>query len=70
MACSGYLVDRDGFRLLIDPGYATLPRLLEVVGAVRAIYRGFGQLDRYLEELNRVAPGETPWSGQVVTYGG
>jgi ribonuclease BN (tRNA processing enzyme) len=28
-ACSGYLVEHDGFRLLIDPGYATLPRLLE-----------------------------------------
>lgn len=27
-ACSGYLVEHDGFRLLIDPGYATLPRLL------------------------------------------
>lgn len=28
-ACSGYLLDHDGFRLLVDPGYATLPRLLE-----------------------------------------
>lgn len=28
-ACSGYLVEYDGFRVLIDPGYATLPRLLE-----------------------------------------
>jgi ribonuclease BN (tRNA processing enzyme) len=27
-ACSGYLVEQDGFRLLVDPGYATLPRLL------------------------------------------
>jgi ribonuclease BN (tRNA processing enzyme) len=32
-ACSGYVVEQDGFRLLIDPGYATLPRLLEVIGA-------------------------------------
>ena len=32
-ACSGYLVEHDDFRLLIDPGYATLPRLLEVTGA-------------------------------------
>jgi ribonuclease BN (tRNA processing enzyme) len=30
-ACSGYLVDHGGFRLLVDPGYATLPRLLEIV---------------------------------------
>jgi ribonuclease BN (tRNA processing enzyme) len=27
-ACSGYLVEHDGFRLVLDPGYATLPRLL------------------------------------------
>jgi ribonuclease BN (tRNA processing enzyme) len=32
-ACSGYLVEHDGFRLLVDPGYATLPCLLEVIGA-------------------------------------
>jgi ribonuclease BN (tRNA processing enzyme) len=32
-ACSGYLVERDGFRLLVDPGYATLPRLLALTGA-------------------------------------
>jgi len=32
-ACSGYLVEHDDFRLLIDPGYATLPRLLQVTGA-------------------------------------
>lgn len=28
-ACSGYLVEAAGFRLLIDPGHAVLPRLLE-----------------------------------------
>jgi ribonuclease BN (tRNA processing enzyme) len=38
-ACSGYLVAHEGFRLLIDPGYATLPLLLgrtdaELVDAV------------------------------------
>lgn len=27
-ACSGFLVERDGFRLLIDAGYAVFPRLL------------------------------------------
>jgi len=32
-ACSGYLIEHDGFRLLVDPGYATLPRLLEIVSA-------------------------------------
>jgi len=32
-ACSGYLIEASGFRLLIDPGYATLPRLLTYVDA-------------------------------------
>lgn len=32
-ACSGYLFEQDGFRLLVDPGYATLPRLLAVADA-------------------------------------
>jgi ribonuclease BN (tRNA processing enzyme) len=32
-ACSGYLVEQDGFRLLVDPGYATLPRLLSLLDA-------------------------------------
>ncbi len=27
-ACGGYLVEQDGFRQLVDPGYATVPRLL------------------------------------------
>jgi ribonuclease BN (tRNA processing enzyme) len=32
-ACSGYLVEQEGFRLLLDPGYAILPRLLERIDA-------------------------------------
>lgn len=32
-ACSGYLVEHDGFRALLDPGYATLPRLLALMPA-------------------------------------
>jgi len=32
-ACSGYLVEHDGFRLLVDPGYAVLPRLLQLMPA-------------------------------------
>lgn len=31
--CSGYLVEQDGFRLLVDPGYATVPRLLGLLPA-------------------------------------
>ncbi len=30
-ACSGYLIEHAGYRLLVDPGYAVLPRLLEIV---------------------------------------
>lgn len=33
--CGGYLVVHEGYRLLIDPGYAVLPRLLSVLPAER-----------------------------------
>ncbi|HEY3004441.1 MAG TPA: MBL fold metallo-hydrolase [Kribbellaceae bacterium] len=38
-ACSGFLLEYDGFRVLLDLGYAALPRLLEVCpdGAVDAV---------------------------------
>ncbi len=32
-ACSGYLIEHDSFRLLVDPGYATVPRLLQHTAA-------------------------------------
>lgn len=32
-ACSGFLVEHDGFRHVLDLGYATVPRLLGLVGA-------------------------------------
>ncbi|SEG87288.1 Ribonuclease BN, tRNA processing enzyme [Nonomuraea solani] len=32
-ACSGYVVEEEGFRVFVDPGYATLPRLFELMGA-------------------------------------
>src|SRR5690242_16833002 len=32
-ACSGYLLEHDGFRVLIDPGYAVLPKLLTMMAA-------------------------------------
>lgn len=34
-ACGGYLLDHDGFTLLLDPGYAVVPRLLERLPADR-----------------------------------
>src|SRR5881409_1129783 len=52
-ACSGYLVEHDGFRLLVDPGFATLPRLLEVIGAddVDAVLISHGHPD-HCADLN------------------
>jgi ribonuclease BN (tRNA processing enzyme) len=34
-ACTGHLLEHDGFQLLVDLGYATLPRLLECTAAER-----------------------------------
>jgi ribonuclease BN (tRNA processing enzyme) len=52
-ACSGYLVEHDGFRLLIDPGYAMLPRLLQFVHAddVNAVLVSHGHPD-HCADLN------------------
>jgi ribonuclease BN (tRNA processing enzyme) len=35
LACAGHLVEHEGFRLVVDLGYATLPRLLEWTPAER-----------------------------------
>jgi ribonuclease BN (tRNA processing enzyme) len=32
-ACSGFYLEHDGFRVVLDLGYATLPRLLTVLGS-------------------------------------
>jgi hypothetical protein len=54
-ACSGYLVEHDGLRMLVDVGYAVVPRLLERVTA--------GQVDTVLishgpwEPAAQAAPG-------------
>lgn len=52
-ACSGYLVEYAGFRLLVDPGYATLPRLLAhvTVDAVDAVLISHGHPD-HCADLN------------------
>jgi ribonuclease BN (tRNA processing enzyme) len=46
-ACSGFLVEHDGFRLVVDLGYATVPRLLEKVaaGQVDAVFISHGHPD-------------------------
>ncbi|OIK28460.1 MBL fold metallo-hydrolase [Streptomyces malaysiense] len=43
-ACSGYLVEHAGFRLRIDPGHATLPRLPDR-GSVDAVLISHGHPD-------------------------
>jgi ribonuclease BN (tRNA processing enzyme) len=52
-ACSGYLVEYDGFRLLMDPGYAIVPRLLESTGAgeIDAVFVTHGHPD-HCADLN------------------
>src|SRR5215216_3108402 len=52
-ACSGYLVESEGFRLLVDPGYATVPRLLERTAADRvdAVFVTHGHPD-HCADLN------------------
>jgi ribonuclease BN (tRNA processing enzyme) len=52
-ACSGYLVQDEGFTLVIDPGYATLPRLLDHVTArdVDAVLISHGHPD-HCADLN------------------
>jgi ribonuclease BN (tRNA processing enzyme) len=52
-ACSGFLVEHDGFRLLVDAGYATLPRLLAHMpaGGVDAVYVSHGHPD-HCADLN------------------
>jgi len=52
-ACGGYLVEHDRFRLLVDPGYATVPRLLERVTAdqVDAVFVSHGHPD-HCADLN------------------
>jgi len=52
-ACSGYLVEHDGLRLLIDPGYSVLPQLLRHVAAeeVDAVLISHGHPD-HCSDLN------------------
>ena len=52
-ACSGFLVEHDGFRLLLDLGYATVPRLLTRVSAeeIDAVFISHGHPD-HCADLN------------------
>jgi Beta-lactamase superfamily domain len=52
-ACSGYLVEHDGFQLVVDIGYATVPRLLSWTAADRidAVFVSHGHPD-HCADLN------------------
>ena len=52
-ACSGYLIEHDGFHLVLDLGYATMPRLLEhlVAEDVDAVVVSHGHPD-HCADLN------------------
>jgi ribonuclease BN (tRNA processing enzyme) len=52
-ACGGYVVEHEGFHLLVDPGYATVPRLLYLVAAeqVDAVFVSHGHPD-HCADLN------------------
>lgn len=52
-ACGGYLLEHDGFTVLIDPGYAVLPRLLGLRPAadIDAVLISHGHLD-HCADLN------------------
>ena len=49
--CSGYLVEHDGFSLLVDPGYATFSVLLEhtTAAAIDAVYVTHGHPDHCVD---------------------
>lgn len=52
-ACSGYLIEHGDERLLVDPGYATLPRLLQIVPveSIDAVFISHGHPD-HVADLN------------------
>lgn len=52
-ACGGYLIEQDGARLLVDPGYAIVPRLLDIVpaAAIDAVLVSHGHPD-HVADLN------------------
>lgn len=66
--CSGYLIEHAGFRLLVDPGYATMPRLLAVATAdqVDAVFVSHGHPD-HCADLNPLLRARALGSGRPPT---
>lgn len=71
-ACSGFLVEHAGFRLVMDLGYATLPRLLSHGGAeqVDAVLISHGHPDHCvdLNPLLRARALQTPPAPHLPVY--
>jgi ribonuclease BN (tRNA processing enzyme) len=71
-ACSGFLVEYDGFRLVLDLGFATLPRLLALCpdGNVDAVVITHGHPDHCvdLQALLRVRYFQTPRPPTIPLY--
>jgi ribonuclease BN (tRNA processing enzyme) len=71
-ACSGFLVEHDGFRLVLDLGFATLPRLLTLCpdGNVDAVVITHGHPDHCvdLQALLRVRYFQTPRPPRIPLY--
>lgn len=70
--CSGFLVEHDGFRLVVDPGYATIQRLLALVEAtdVDAVWVSHGHPDHCadLQPLLRARALLTPPAAALPVY--
>lgn len=62
--CNGFLLEHDGFRLVVDPGYATIQRLLTLIEAadVDAVWVSHGHPDHCadLQPLLRARALPTP----------
>ena len=70
--CGGFLVEHDGFRLIVDPGYATIQRLLALVDAadVDAVWVSHGHPDHCadLQPLLRARALLTPPTAALPVY--